>query len=537
MLVLARRTRRRGSAPTPLQVKFLKSLLSCVCIPSRFLTVRVAERSSGVQHSWPRISRPQHPTTTTMRQNRTVLYAISLAFLLIVTLPVTATAAITGGRELIARSPQGPPEISRPDPFWPPPPSPPPPPRPAPVIEPPPQNVTDIRCRAEELSQGAALWILVILIVGCVVHLPGSVTFLGHKGLYRLTPEFGIVEAAAVIVLVIRGLVWYHSSFKISVQAALSLRHFLGEGESWWLEDPNLDTSASLPARDEQENLVETSPSVPESEAFERLDPFLGPLRSFSHARLLGLGLTTLALLKACVVTGTIRTTVLASSYYLSFITIELLAWTLLEPGPPRSQAELSHEAAQCAWLMNQLDPFKHNISDSYRPSPPRPQQRYATYIYEYGTSFSFPLFSSDPAYLVPFLLLWVLVGLMSASAVVHIFWPISVPLFILFDFTVAEKGKWTFIYLTWVPWVFWLVVAAIAISIIIFAALKGLQILEIDLSKLPPVKLSWPRAWRGGNVVVGAYAGAKTLLMIRHYLVEYTGKDTKKPNWVDWLG
>jgi hypothetical protein len=79
--------------------------------------------------------------------------------------------------------------------------------------------------------------------------------------------------------------------------------------------------------------------------------------------------------------------------------------------------------------------------------------------------------------------------------------------------------------------------VTAIAISIIIFAALKGLQILEIDLSKLPPVKLSRPRAWRGGNVVVGAYVGAKTLLMIRHYLVEYTGKDTKTPNWVDWLG
>ncbi|OCL04083.1 hypothetical protein AOQ84DRAFT_367808 [Glonium stellatum] len=192
------------------------------------------------------------------------------------------------------------------------------------------RTIAITRCRAQELSQGGALGIILVLAIGCVIHMPGSVTLLAHKGLYRLAPELGIVEAVGLLVLVVRGRFYHKQSLRLSVKAVLALRHALGEGESWWLEDrrensvsPTAETFNSA-ISDQERHL----PSIPmsSSEAFERLEPFLVTLRNFSHARLLGSLLTSLALIKACAVFGTIRTAVLASSYYFSFFVIEVLA-------------------------------------------------------------------------------------------------------------------------------------------------------------------------------------------------------------------
>src|SRR4051794_4465194 len=42
------------------------------------------------------------------------------------------------------------------------------------------------RCRAQELSPGAALGIMVVLATACAVHMPGSMVIPKRGGLYRL---------------------------------------------------------------------------------------------------------------------------------------------------------------------------------------------------------------------------------------------------------------------------------------------------------------------------------------------------------------
>lgn len=399
------------------------------------------------------------------------------------------------------------------------------------------QNITEIRCREEELSRGSSLWILIVLAVACAVHLPGSATFLGYKGLYRLVPEFSILEGVGTLALVIRGIGSHQASFKTSVQAALALRYFLGEGESWWVAArPRSHTIAASSDTQEGEALLPADDSISESEAFEYLDPFLSQLRSFSHARLLSFGLTTLALLKAFVVTGTIRTTLLAASYYFSFIAIEVLAWTLLEPGPPQSRAELGREAAKCAKLMRSLDPFKNEIPKWPNSEPldlPR-QQRYLNYIGDHGTLFILSLGpSSERAEGISTLTILALLSIAYISALVHVFYPVSVPLFVLWDYQVISTTKWEFIYLTWLPWAMWLPATGIILTILNALSSKALRRMVNYVKR----KVTWPGRWMGWNLFLGLYVGAKVFVIFRHYLSDYTGKGTRKPAWIDWLG
>ncbi|KAF2491313.1 hypothetical protein BU16DRAFT_529863 [Lophium mytilinum] len=416
--------------------------------------------------------------------------------------------------------------------------------------EPPPQNITVQRCHAQELSQGNALWMLLILGVGCVVHMPGSVTWLGHKGLYRLVPEFGILEAVALFTLVLRGIFHHHQSIRRSIRASLALRHALGEGESWWLvETPS--TGAPITAEtfdvalaDQEMHLARLN--MTPKEALEHLDDFLTSLRDFNVSRLLGSILTTLTLVKASAATGTIRTTVLACSYYFSFFVIDALAWLCLAPGPPPSEGEREQEAYAVARLMAALDPFretfqKKSTSVLSDPGPWRrlDNQAYEEYIAVYGTIFNIQgwpeQWTSWPRIARP---VFVVTALLAAGIAVLIstFWPVSVPIFLVFDFSAVQKGKWTFLYLNSLVWLFWVGVASGLFLGSTFLVSKvrrktfGEVIAEMNEKYVP-------RNWVGLNFVLAGYGILKVALIVRLYFHDYSGANTTKPGWVDWLG
>jgi hypothetical protein len=405
--------------------------------------------------------------------------------------------------------------------------------------EPSPQNVTIQRCHAQELSQGGALWTLLFLGVGCVVHMPGSVTWLGHKGLYRLVPEFGIMDAVVLFVLVLKGIFYHRQSVRRSIRASLALRYALGEAENWWLvQGPDAATRITTETfntalNDQEMNLVALN--ISQREAFENLDPFLTSLRHFSVSRLIGSTLTTLSLVKACAATGTIRTTVLACSYYFSFFIIDLLTWLCLDPGPPPSKRERESEAYAVARLMIALDPFREEVLRGSSPN----HQSYEEYVATYGTRFNFQTWPESGGSWVRLARSTFVILILVAAAIavlISTFWPVSVPIFLLFDFSSARKGKWTFIWLNSLVWLFWIVAAGALFFLSVFIVSKARRKTLKEVFDIMNQKYV-PRNWAGINFFLAAYGMLKVALIVRLYFHHYSGANTRKPGWVDWLG
>jgi hypothetical protein len=200
------------------------------------------------------------------------------------------------------------------------------------------------------LSPGGAAWILLVLGTACVVQLPGSLILPFHQGLYRLAPEIGFLEACGVIVLVARGVFTFKQSFRRSVKATFALRKALGDGHRWWMDDfmdnrssLSLDTPVRPLLSSEGISNALLSKHCTPSEAYYKLEPFLSSVRRFSPGRFLALLLTVIALVKACIISGTIKTTALAICYALSFFPIEVFTWVLLDVRLQRSKAELQY--------------------------------------------------------------------------------------------------------------------------------------------------------------------------------------------------
>jgi hypothetical protein len=354
------------------------------------------------------------------------------------------------------------------------------------------------RCRAQELSPGSALGIMIVLATGSAIHMRGSAIFKRAGGLYRIAPEFGILEAMTVLLLVAKGLFIYRRSLKISVLATLTLRYFRAEDDLWWQGE-----EASSPANCYEQ----TRP------AFERIERF-GP------DRVLADGLMVLAIIKAFAAKGTIRTNLLAASYGLSFFTIELLALVALHIGPPRTREELETEALKCTELLTLLDSsdkaWEHRVSPRWQNSP------------DDKTRFK--------------LMTWVLAALYGLPAALNlIFSPFSVPIFVVFDFTEKHKGKWIFTYSTFLLWTLWIVVAASGLALLIV-------LLGLVLWRSPGRREHYWEFWRKrskplegwykeGRCVVDIYAPLKFALITRYYIWWYTGQGTTKPAWLDWLG
>jgi hypothetical protein len=358
------------------------------------------------------------------------------------------------------------------------------------------------RCRAQELSPGAALGIMVVLATGSAVHMPGSVVIPKRGCLYRLAPELGILEAMVVLWMVGKGLFKYQKSLKISVMATLSLRYFQAENDLWWQNDdcdpssPNSSTAANC---------------------YDSLEPFFDQIRQFGHNRLLGDGLMILAITKAFAVKGTIRTILLAASYGLSFFTIELLSLAALHLGPPKTRAQFETEALKCTELITLLDnsdnAWEHRVSPQWQ-DPEGDSLRFTVSVFIVGALF----------------------GL--ASALHLIFWPFSVPLFLLFDFVERHTGGWIFRYSTFLQWAFWMAVAAAGLSLLaIFPALLLWKFPEKRNKYLELCRRLLGHLFNNTLLLFDAYALLKFALIARFYISSYTGQGTTTPVWLDWLG
>lgn len=354
------------------------------------------------------------------------------------------------------------------------------------------------RCRAQELSPGGALGIMVVLATGSAIHMRGSIIFPRRGGFYRFAPELGIFEAMVILLTVAKSLFIHRKSLKVSVMATLMLRYFRGEDDLWWQQDGAMTA----------ENCYEQTESM-----FHRI-------RNFGNDRLLGDGLMILAIIKAFAVRGTVRTNLLAASYGLSFFTIELLSLVALHFGPPKTRTELEATAVECTELVTLLD-----NSDN---------------AWEYRTSLRWQNLGENTSRFQ-----WTAYALAAlygfASALHLIFWPFSIPFFVLFDFVERHKGKWIFQYATFLMWSFWIAVVASGLSLVI--VLPGLLLWksprrrerywEICRKFLSPLITFY----HDSHGMYDAYALLKFALIVRYYLSWYTGQGTTKPAWLDWLG
>jgi hypothetical protein len=224
-----------------------------------------------------------------------------------------------------------------------------------------------------------------------------------------------------------------------------------------------------------------------------------------------------LAIAKAFAVKGTIRTNLLAASYALSFFTIELLSLAALHIGPPKTRAQLEAEALECVELMTLLDgsddAWDHRVSLRWQHLD--------------GDSLRFKIASFG---------ILALFGLAFAGHL--IFWPFSVPMFLLLEFTQRSKGKWIFSYLTVFEWGFWMLVGGAGLFVLI--TVPGLL-----LWKFPEKQGKYwdffarmlGNMFKDDRFAVDAFSLLKFALIFRFYLSSYTGYGTTKPDWLDWMG
>jgi hypothetical protein len=208
------------------------------------------------------------------------------------------------------------------------------------------------------------------------------------------------------------------------------------------LQGTDHDSSGPFILREELRN-VKVSTTCTPTEAYYKLEPFLRRLRQFNPGRFLALLLTIIALVKACVVTGTVRTTALAVSYALSFFPIEILAWTLLEFRPRPSKAELESEAIEIAKLISILDPYRnHNFGKTvFAPILPEDWSRHW---------------------------FWGFACIEVVVVVAMIFWPMSI-IISMFEFVTWQKGGWVFWCFALVTWLLPITGGSIAILIVSF--------------------------------------------------------------------
>ena len=345
-----------------------------------------------------------------------------------------------------------------------------------------------------------------------MVQLPGSLILPFHQGFYRLAPEIGFLEACAVIVLVFRGVFTFKQKLRTSVKATLALRKALGEGDRWWMDEfaedgyrysttPPEIRGQPFTSRDELQGVPISRRCTP-MEAFYKLDPFLEPLSRFSPGRFLALALTLIALVKACVVTGTIRTTALGVFYAFSFFPIEILVWTLLDFRPRPSKGELETEALELAKLMSLLNPYRK---------------------YELKSTIASIILSED--WSGPWFFGFTSIELLLVVGM--IFWPMSVVIS-MFELMVWERGGWVFWCLALVIWLTATTLGSAAVYLVSFAV----DILGKQKGKV----VKWTTSQFEGVSFATVYIGLKMFVILREYLMRYTGEGTRKPDWLDWL-
>jgi hypothetical protein len=351
--------------------------------------------------------------------------------------------------------------------------------------------VTIHRCRAQEFSSGAALAVIIVLATGSVLQMPGSL--LSQKSsLYRLAPELSMLEFIPLILLVGDAYFIRKSSLKSAVLTTLFHRH-----------------QRRYDANYKPRQLHEESATVSST---EQVEYFFKRVQNFGLSRLLSDALVILAFTKAVAVKGTVRTTILAVSYALPFFSIELLSLAALRLDPrPKSPTQFQVEKTD---INNLIRTLEINRKSDWDIDPNGP----GSGLYSGLACLSYIIFG------VP--------------ALVHLFWPFSVPVFLLFDFQEKHtaSGRWIFSYSTWLMWLFWICVGAAGLAIAVGVPL--LLLWRFPRAREKCIKILQDRATVRVNVDwFTIYALLKFAIIVRFYGWQYTGVNTVKPDWLDWLG
>jgi hypothetical protein len=122
-----------------------------------------------------------------------------------------------------------------------------------------------------------------------------------------------------------------------------------------------------------------------------------------------------------------------------------------------------------------------------------------------------------------------------AAATIVQIFWPISVPLFLILDFGSVQTGKWEFIQILSFGCSVYRLLCISAAGLILLAGAHALaKIFNEDTSLL--LKQAVPKNLTRMNIPLAAYVTRKVMLVLRFYITHYTGLNTRKPGWVAWL-
>ena len=420
------------------------------------------------------------------------------------------------------------------------------------------------RCRAQELSPGGALAILVVLATGSAVHMPGSLTIPRRSRLYRLVPELGLADTFNTVYLVMLGVFVHRKTLRRSVTAILTLRHSRPDSNFWWRK-PVQDSTPNdgLNIRRSRQN---TTPVVPylstpapgpsllpdpyysaandcfwRTHCRENTKPVLSRISRFGYERWLSNALMLLATIKALAARGIARTTLLAVSYALPFFTLELLSLAAVRVGSASSptRAKQEDEAVACAELITLLD-------NSIDGREYRIRARLAAGLDTYVESID-PPWEPSMLHITLLILATLAYGLF---AILHLFlWPFSIPRFLLFDFQEkhSANGRWVFAYLTSAVWLFWIGLAIACLSAILYApyifmrwtgAVSGRETNPyISMRAAVLVQRFWES--RAEIAAVDAYTLLKVALIVRYYASGnmYTGEGTRKPEWLEWLG
>ncbi|RSL88960.1 hypothetical protein CEP52_015049, partial [Fusarium oligoseptatum] len=248
------------------------------------------------------------------------------------------------------------------------------------------------QCRDQGFSSLRAIRMTLILAVVSALHMPGSLVYQKRPRFHRLAPEVGLLDLIPTLIALIQSTIIHKRSFREAITAVLIYRYCTSKEDPWWEKPEYGDDDLAIPT------------STFNSD--QSLQDILDHLQTFGPARIIYTTLAVTAVTEVFTTNISLALTLLVVTYAIPLFVLKLISFAALRLNPPGSILERSQEIMSYAKLITEIK----------QPIPTTNQEPLRQRLF-------------DASHVV----IAVVLGI---PAALHLFYPFSVPGFILITFS-----------------------------------------------------------------------------------------------------
>ncbi|RSL68701.1 hypothetical protein CEP54_002657 [Fusarium duplospermum] len=248
------------------------------------------------------------------------------------------------------------------------------------------------RCRDQGVSSIRAIRIIIVLALVSSLHMPGSLVYQKRPRFHRLAPEVGLLDLFPTLIALAQSTIIHKRSLREAVTAVLICRYCTAKENPWWENPEHRENDQAAPTGTSGDS--------------QSLQDVLDHLQTFGPARILYITLAVTAIMEAFTNKPSLELTLLVITYVIPLFTLELISLAALRLNPPRSISKRSQEITAYAKLITEIK----------QPIPSTNQEPLRRRFFRASHA--------------------VILLILGIPAAVHLFYPFSVPGFILLTFS-----------------------------------------------------------------------------------------------------